>query len=103
MNKYGLHGKLQATEGKADELANILIQAAHLVSEAKGCHLYVVSKDLKEENSVWVTEIWDSKEEHDASLQLAGVRELIGEAIPILAGKPEGGQELEILGGVGVG
>ena len=37
MNKYGLHNKLTAIVGKADQLAEILIQASALVSPAKGC------------------------------------------------------------------
>tara|TARA_R110002049_G_scaffold266197_1_gene442430 strand:+ start:184 stop:489 length:306 start_codon:yes stop_codon:yes gene_type:complete len=100
MNKYGLHNKLTAIVGKADQLAEILIQASALVSPAKGCHLYAVSKDKTDEHSIWITEIWDSKEDHDNSLSLPGVRELIGQAMPILDGPPAKGQELEVLGGV---
>ncbi|MFD3000795.1 putative quinol monooxygenase [Pontibacter toksunensis] len=99
MNKYGLHGKLTATEGNAEKLSSILLQASALVSTARGCHLYMVSKDKTDENVVWVTEVWDSKEDHDNSLTVEGVRELISQAIPILNGRPEQGQELEILGG----
>jgi quinol monooxygenase YgiN len=98
MNKYGLHGKLKATNGNRDKLAKILMEASKLVSTAKGCHLYLVSKDNSDKNTVWITEIWDSKEDHDNSLKVAGVKELISQAMPILAEKPEKGQELEILG-----
>jgi hypothetical protein len=35
-------------------------------------------------------------------LQLTGVRELIGKAIPILAGQPEKGVEFTVLGGTGL-
>ncbi len=45
---------------------------------------------------------WDSKADHDNSLQVAGVKELISQAMPILDGRPEKGQELEILGGAGL-
>lgn len=103
MNKYGLHGKLSATAGNGDKLASILLEAAKLVSTAKGCHVYMVSKDHSDEDAVWVTEAWDSKEDHDNSLQVAGVKELISQAMPLLNGRPEKGQELEILGGAGIG
>ena len=103
MNKYGLHGKLAATPGNGDKLAAILLEAAKLVSTAKGCRLYMVSKDHSDEDAVWVTEAWDSKEAHDNSLQVAGVKELISQAMPLLSGRPEKGQELEILGGAGIG
>ena len=102
MNKYGLHGKLTATAGNADQLAAILLEAAQLMATAKGCQLYVVSKDQNNPDAVWVTEIWNRKEDHDQSLQVAGVRELIARAIPLLHGKPEQGQELEIIGGAGI-
>jgi len=101
-NRYGLHGKLTATEGNRDKLAAILLEAANLVATAKGCQLYFVSIDAEDENAVWVTEAWDSKEDHDNSLKVEGVRELIGQAMPILAGMPQKGQELQILGGAGI-
>lgn len=103
MNKYFLHGKLTATTGNGDKLAAILLEAARLVSTAQGCHIYLVSKDQTTPDAVWVTEAWDSKEDHDNSLQVAGVRELIAQAMPLLNGRPEKGQELEILGGTGIG
>ena len=103
MNKYGLHGKLTATAGNGDKLAAILLEAWRLVSTAKGCRLYMVSKDNTDPEAVWITEAWDSKEDHDNSLQVAGVKELISQAMPLLNGRPEKGQELEILGGAGIG
>ena len=102
MNKYLLHGKLTARQGHRDELASILIDASKLVSTAKGCKLYVVGLDKDDNNSVYVTEIWDSKEDHNNSLNVKGVKELITKAIPILDGKPSTGQELEVLGGAGL-
>ena len=100
MNKYGLHGKLKATAGNGEMLAGILSHASRLVSTAAGCHLYLVSRDLQEPDSIWVTEVWDSKAAHDQSLMIPGVRELIGQAMPILDGKPEKGLELEVLTGI---
>lgn len=102
MTKYGLHGKLMASEGNAEKLAGILIKASELVAKAAGCRLYVISKDQSDDNAVWVTEIWDSKELHDSSLNIEGVGELISQAMPLLVGKPEKGQELEIIGGIGI-
>ena len=99
---YLLHGKLNAKTGHADELANILLEASKLVSTAKGCKLYVIGKDQNDLNAVYVTEIWDNKEDHDNSLKVEGVRELIMKAMPILDAQPTKGQELEILGGTGI-
>lgn len=101
-NQYLLHGKLTAKSGHGEELAAILLEASRLVATAKGCKLYVIGKDRDDLNAVYVTEIWDSKEDHDNSLKVEGVRELIMKAMPVLDGPPAKGQELEILGGAGV-
>ncbi|MDF9798684.1 quinol monooxygenase YgiN [Catalinimonas alkaloidigena] len=100
MKKYGLHGNLQAVEGKGDSLADILVQASALVSDAKGCHLYMVSRDAQDKERVWVTEVWDSKEDHDQSLHMEGVQALIAQAMPLLAGQPEKGVVMEVLTGI---
>lgn len=99
---YLLHGKLTAKTGKAYELANILIEASKLVAPTKGCKLYIVGKDKNDQSSVYVTEIWDSKDDHDNSLKVEGVKDLIMKAMPILEEQPTKGQEIEILGGVGI-
>lgn len=97
MKKYLLNGKLTAKTGHRDELAAILIDASKLVSSAKGCQLYAVALSEHNTNDVFITEIWDSKQDHDNSLKLDGVKELIMKAMPILDGQPEKGQELEII------
>jgi quinol monooxygenase YgiN len=100
-NKYGLYGKLQAQAGKGKELGEILLKAAKLMENAKGCVLYIVSKTADNPDSIYVFEVWDSKEDHDNSLKFPGVRELISQAMPIAAGKPEG-ITFEVLGGKGL-
>lgn len=102
MNKYGLHGHLKAKPGKGNELAAILLQASQLVATANGCQLYYIGRTADAPDTIWITEVWDSQAAHDASLQVPGVRELIGQAMPILAEPPKGGQVLEVLGGFGV-
>lgn len=102
MNKYGLHGKLKAKKDNGEKLASILLQASELVAKSEGCRLYLVSRDKSDKETIWITEVWDTKEDHDNSLKYPGVRELISQAMPILDGMPEKGQELDILGGAGL-
>lgn len=102
MSNYLLHGKLAAKEGKAEELTTILLEAAKAVSTVKGCISYLISKDNKEQNVIWITEVWESKQDHDDSLKLDEVKKIIFKAIPIIDGQPQKGQELEILGGKGI-
>ncbi len=100
--KYGLFGKLKATSGKGDELASILLEASGLMANAPGCHIYMVSQDTQDDTLIWITEVWDSREDHDNSLSIAGVKELISRAMPLLEGKPESGITLTVLGGKGL-
>jgi quinol monooxygenase YgiN len=99
MNKYFLYGKFTVKAGLAEELVTILLEASRLVSTAKGCRLYIIGKDSNDKNSVWVTEVWDSKEDHDNSLKVEGVKELISKAMPMFAEQPQKIKELEIVGG----
>ncbi len=50
-----------------------------------GCLSYIVAKDATDENAIWVTEVWDSKGSHDASLSLSSVKEAIATARPMMA------------------
>ena len=60
------------------------------------------NKRSDDPDGIYVVEVWDSKTDHDNSLNLPGVRELIIRAMPILASKPEA-ITLEVLGGKGLG
>lgn len=102
MRRYGLHGKLKSIAGSSEKLTQILIDASKLVSTAKGCRLYLISKDKIDNDSIWVTEVWDCKEDHDNSLNTEAVKTLISQAMPLIEGRPERAQELEILGGKGI-
>jgi quinol monooxygenase YgiN len=80
---YGLIGNITAAAGRRDELAAILTGS---VSNMPGCLSYIVAVDAKDQNLIWVTEVWDSKESHDESLSLPAVKKAIAAAKPIIAG-----------------
>lgn len=71
---YGLIAKLTVVPGKRAELVHIL--SASAVS-MPGCFSYVVAEDPSDENILWVTETWESRTAHDASLQLRAVQQAI--------------------------
>jgi quinol monooxygenase YgiN len=79
---YGLIGSMTAVSGRRDDLIAILTEA---VSKMPGCLSYVVAKDSRDENTIWVTEVWDSKESHDASLSLPSVTKAISAARPMIS------------------
>ena len=97
---YAMTGKLVAHKGRRTDLVEILKQAADLVGEIPQCHLYIVNEDLSNETHVWVYELWDDKESHDASLGDDQIRALIANARPLLASAPDGA-ELRVVGGYG--
>jgi len=102
MVKYGIHSKIKSKAGSSEKLVKILLDASTLAITAKGCRLYFVSKDKADPESIWVTEVWDNKEDHDNSLKDVSIMALISQAMLLIDGVPEKGQELEILGGLGI-
>ncbi len=97
-----LHGRFGAKPGKRDALAANLLRAAAAMASLPGCRLYVVSTAEADPDGVWVTEIWDSAEDHAASLKLPATRELIAETIPLIGAMPERAVQLFALGGKGL-
>jgi quinol monooxygenase YgiN len=87
--------------GKQHELAEIMKQAVERVRQAPGCILYLVSVTPEEPDAVFVTEVWQSQEAHDASPQDEQTRALIARARPLLGCSPEG-FEITPLAAVGI-
>ena len=94
---YGLISNFKATPGNGASLGAILVEASGMMTALDACHTYSVSIEEGDPDSIWVTEIWSSKEAHDASLADGDVRALISRAMPLLAGMPEKGKELRVL------
>lgn len=97
---YGYIGTMRTTPGNREEVASILLSGADGLRSA-GCHLYVVSTSTDDPDLLHVTEVWESKEAHDASLQLPETRAAIAKAMPLLTGDFTS-QELTVLGGLGL-
>ena len=95
---YGLIGKMVATPGNRDALAGILLGGTGTMP---GCLSYVVAKDPRDGNALWITEVWDSPESHKASLSLPQVREAIAKGRPLIASFGDSVQS-EPIGGHGL-
>ena len=98
---YGLHGKMIAKAGHRDALLALLLEASR-GTPMPGCRLYVVSEVPAEPDAIAITEVWDDRAAHQASLQLDRVRTLIAQARPLIAQmapplelRPVGGQGLD--------
>ena len=79
---WGLIAKITLLPGKRDEMIEILKESA---AGMPGCLSYVVAKDATDEDTIWVTEVWDSKSSHDASLSLPAVKNAIPRGKAILS------------------
>ena len=64
---FGLIGKMIVAQGKRDEQIAILLEG---VANMPGCLSYIVAADTSDANAIWITEVWDSKASHEASLSL---------------------------------
>ena len=79
---YGLIGHMTATPGQRDALIDILIQG---VAGMPGCLSYVVARDPKDANGLWITEVWQDQASHQGSLQLPSVQAAIQKGRPLIA------------------
>ncbi|GFE87860.1 putative quinol monooxygenase [Steroidobacter agaridevorans] len=95
---FGLIGKMTATPGKREELIGLLLEGTEGMP---GCLSYIVARDVKDENAIWITEVWDHKDSHAASLKLPAVQATIAKARPMIAGFSDG-VTVEPVGGVGL-
>ena len=95
---FGLIGSFKCAAGRRSELAAILLSD---VGAMPGCKTYIVGEDPADQDTLWVTEVWDNQASHKASLELPAVKAAIAKAMPLIKGFGEH-RELKILGGHGL-
>jgi quinol monooxygenase YgiN len=96
---FMLHGRLAAKPGKRDELLAIMSEGEQ-GEPMPGCRLYLVAVDEADPDGVWVTEVWESEDDHTASLQLDRVKAQIARAMPILDMEGFRRQQLDARAGI---
>ncbi len=89
-------GTLGVLPGRRDELVALLTRRSTELAEA-GCLLYEVGVSDEQPDTVFVAELWESAEAHQASLQLESVRSAIAQARPLLSGE-FGGFRFTVVG-----
>jgi quinol monooxygenase YgiN len=80
---YGLIGKMLAVPGQRDALVEILLEGT---AAMPGCLSYIIATDPADANALWVTEVWDTEANHQASLTLPSVQQAITKGRPLIAG-----------------
>lgn len=97
---YGCIASMKTRPGFREEVVSLLLSAADGLRDA-GCELYVVGLSEDDETTIWVTEVWRTREDHDASLELPAAKDAIGRAMPMLTGEFTK-QEMSVAGGLGL-
>ncbi|GAA2595802.1 MULTISPECIES: putative quinol monooxygenase [Streptomyces] len=97
---YGCIASMKARPGLRDEVVSLLLGAADGLRQA-GCDLYLVGLSEDDETTIWVTEVWRTREQHDASLELPEAKAAIGRAVPMLTGEFTR-QDMAVAGGLGL-
>ena len=88
---------------KGDHNVQNYFIAGDLYKTKMAATAFFIGEDNKEnEDDIWITEIWETKEDHSNSLQNESVKELIALAMPYLDGQPSKGREMDLIGGLGV-
>ncbi|MCP4967288.1 MAG: antibiotic biosynthesis monooxygenase [bacterium] len=94
---YGLIGQILAVPGKRNELGTILAG----MDSMPGCLSYIVAGDPADPDALWVTEVWQTQQDHTDSLELPGVQAAIALGRPLIAGFGSR-TETEPIGGIGL-
>ena len=89
MSRVGRYVKLKAREGQREALVEHMLGVAQLLANVSGCELYVINTSAADTETVWVTEVWSSQVQLDASLTLDSVKASVEQVLPLLAGPPE--------------
>ena len=83
---YGLISQIKAAPGQREALIAILIAGS---AGMPGCLSYIVAQDRADPEAIWVSEVWQDPESHQASLALASVQEAIAQGRALIAGVGE--------------
>jgi quinol monooxygenase YgiN len=83
--RYGMLNRITTKPAQRDAVVQILLSGARMQGAMKGCESYIVHTSVTDPNQIWVTEVWRSKEDHEASLKNAEVRALIERGRPLIA------------------
>ena len=95
-----MHAKIRSQAGQRDALVAVLLDAAAALQQVPGCQLYLVSASASEPDTVWVTEVWSNKAEHEVSLTRDDIQPILSRGRPLIAAFER--IQMEPLGGKGL-
>lgn len=101
VNAVPRYAKAVASPGQGDALARALLTAADALAGDPGCLIYLVNREAGNRDTIWVTEVWRSQADLDASLRQIAGSEQATAAMSLVQNWET--IELEPLGGKGPG
>ena len=99
MSRVARYGKAVAREACDEQLAGLLLAAAEELGADPGCELYLVNRQVGSPGVLWVTELWRSQADLDASVERIRGSDEVAAAMALVASFEM--VELELLGGKG--
>ena len=102
MSRVGRYVTFTAKQGQGDALAERMLGVAEGLRGTPGCELYVINRAPDDPDTIWVTEVWRSQEELDASLETEEAKAAIPEVLALV--QENGSERIDVtpLGGVGL-
>jgi quinol monooxygenase YgiN len=80
---YGLISAIKAAPERQEELIAILRDNE---TGMPGCRSYQIARDKADPDLIWITEIWETPQDHKASLNLPSVQNAVARARPMITG-----------------
>jgi quinol monooxygenase YgiN/mannose-6-phosphate isomerase-like protein (cupin superfamily) len=102
MSRVGRYAKFTARSRQGDALAERMLGVAEGLRAIAGCELYVINRSTEDPDTIWITEVWRSQEELDASLQTEEAKAAIPEVMALVQEGSFERIDLAPLGGVGL-
>jgi quinol monooxygenase YgiN len=99
VSRVARYGKAVAREDRGEELSAILLAAAEELGADPGCELYLVNRQVGSPDVIWVTELWRSQADLDASIERIRGSDEVAAAMALVDSFEM--VELELLGGKG--
>jgi quinol monooxygenase YgiN len=99
VSRVARYGKAVAKEGRGGELAELLLGAAEELEADPGCELYLINRQADRPDVIWVTELWRSQADVDASIEQIRGSDRVAAAMALVESWEM--VELEPLGGKG--
>lgn len=102
MSKFAYQYRFKAKEGEGKNLAEVLLQGEKLLAPVDSCLLYMVSIDQEKPDTVWVTEVWKTEEDHKNSIFLYGRSMIRRDYWKYMEDYRAKGKKLNVAGGYGI-